>query len=80
MLVSMLSVDLRIERAQRLLHMIEQDAPLLALRVAPLSRECQQSAKMYALNLAEVTRAELQRLKNEKSIAELGERSPQGAD
>ena len=49
------------------LRMIEQDAPLLAVRVAPLSPECQQSAKLHADSLAALTRAELKRLMQEKA-------------
>ena len=74
----MLSVELKIDRAQRLLRMIERDAPLLAVRVAPLSAECQASTKSYAAELAERTRAELKRLLEEKAFAE--ELSPSGAD
>jgi hypothetical protein len=75
-----LSIDLRIDRAQRLLRMIEQDAPLLALRTAQLSRECQEAAKSHAQYLAALTRAELQRLAEEKSLSSLYERIPQGSD
>jgi hypothetical protein len=60
--------------------MIEQDAPLLALRTAQLSRECQESAKSHAQHLAALTRAELQRLADEKSTIEVREASPQGSD
>lgn len=80
MLISMLSVDLRIERAERLLQMMEQDAPLLALRVALLSTERQQSTKAFARTLAELTRAELERLRNEKLVTETGDGDAQGAD
>lgn len=76
----MLPVELRIDRAQRLLRMIEQDAPLLAVRVAPLSRECQESAKSHAQRLAALTRAELQRLMKEKAITESSDFMPQAAD
>ncbi len=76
----MLPVEMRIDRAQRLLRMIEQDAPLLDARVAPLSRECQQSAKSHAQNLAALTRAELQRLMKEKAITESSDLLPQAAD
>jgi hypothetical protein len=76
----MLSVELKIDRAQRLLRMIEQDAPLLDVRVAPLSRECQESAKSHAQSLAALTRAELQRLMKEKAITELSDLAPQAAD
>ena len=60
--------------------MIEQDAPLLAVRVAPLSRECQESAMLHARNLAALTRAELQRLMKEKAITESIDLVPQAAD
>lgn len=76
----MLPIELRIDRTQRLLRMIEQDAPLLAVRVAPLSAECQELVKSYAQNLAALTRAELHRLMEEKAIAETTDRSPQAAD
>jgi hypothetical protein len=78
--MSSLPIDLKIDRAQRLLRMIEQDTPLLAVRVAQLSRECQESAKQHAQSLADLTRAELHRLMEEKSVAELSEPSPHGAD
>lgn len=79
-LMSALPIDLKIERAQRLLRMIEQDAPLLSARVAPLSVECQESARSHAQYLAALTRAELKRLKDEKVIFDLAESSPQGSD
>ena len=66
----MLPIELRIDRAQKLLQMIEQDAPLLAVRVAPLSVERQQSTKSYAQQLAMLTRAEIKRLLEEKEFAE----------
>ena len=67
--MNQLSIDLRIDRAERLLRMIEQDAPLLEMRVAPLSREHQESAKSHAQLLAEITRAEIQKLRREKAEA-----------
>lgn len=66
----MLPIDLKIDRAQRLLRMIEADAPLLAVRVAPLSREQQESAKSYARELAAMTRAEIKKLTKEKDSAD----------
>jgi hypothetical protein len=66
----MLPIDIRIDRAQRLLRMIEEDAPLLAVRLAPLSRERQQSAKSFAEQLAANARAEIERLLHEKTNAE----------
>jgi len=65
--MNQLPIDLRIDRAERLLRMIEEDAPLLAARVAPLSRERQQSAKSYAQELAMLTRAEIESLLQEKA-------------
>ena len=76
----MLPIELRIDRAQRLLRMIEQDAPLLAARVAPLSAERQESAKSYARDLVAHTRAEIKRLMEEKACTEFGESSPHAAD
>lgn len=68
--MNQLSIDQRITRAQRLLQMIEDDAPLLEMRVAPLSREHQESAKSHAMLLAELTRAEIKKLRKEKNKAE----------
>ncbi len=67
--MNQLPIDLKLDRAQRLLRMIEQDAPLLEIRVASLSREHQQSAKSHAKTLAELTRAEIQKLRREKELA-----------
>ncbi len=68
--MNMLPIELRIDRALRLLRMIEEDRPLLEMRVAPLSREHQESAKSHAQLLAELTRAEIQKLHREKALAE----------
>ena len=67
--MNQLPIDLRIDRAQRLLRMIEEDAPLLRMRVAPLSREHQESARSHAELLAELTRAEIQKLQREKEAS-----------
>ncbi len=67
--MNQLPIDQRIDRTQRLLRMIEDDAPLLEMRVAPLSREHQQSAKSHAQRLVELTKAELQKLQREKAEA-----------
>jgi hypothetical protein len=63
----MLSIHVRIDRAQRLLRMLEEDAPLLAIRVAELTPEHQQSAKSYAAELTANARAELAKLIQERS-------------
>lgn len=67
--MNQLPIDQRIDRAQRLLRMIEDDAPLLEMRIAPLSREHQQSAKSHAQLLVDLTKAELQKLQKEKAKA-----------
>jgi hypothetical protein len=77
---AMLPIELRIDRAQRLLRMIEDDAPLLAVRVAQLSADRQNSAKSYARELAALTRAEIRRLMKEKDSADAIESMPLAAD
>ncbi|MBV8049659.1 MAG: hypothetical protein JOZ80_00645 [Acidobacteriaceae bacterium] len=64
----MSSTHTRILRTQRLVEMLEQDAPLLARRVADLAPEHQKSAKEYAARLASCARAELERLIQEDSF------------
>jgi hypothetical protein len=76
----MLSLHVRIERAQRLLRMLEQDAPLLARRVAELTPERQQSAKRYAAQLTAQARAELEKLLEEGSHWDSNDPTPQAAD
>jgi hypothetical protein len=68
--MNQLSIDQRINRAQRLLRMIEDDAPLLEMRVSSLSREHQESAKSHAMLLADLTRAEIKKLRKEKAKAD----------
>jgi hypothetical protein len=76
----MLPIEQRIDRAERLLRMIEDDAPLLAARVAPLSAERQKSAKSYAQRLADRTRAEIRELLEERNLRANLERGPSAAD
>ena len=76
----MLPIQLRIDRAQRLLRMIEEDAPLLDVRLAPLSREHQQASRLYAEQLAELTRAEIKRLVEQMNLTEGNELCPHAAD
>jgi hypothetical protein len=63
----MLPIQVKIERAERLVRMLEQDAPLLAIRVADLTPEYQQSAKDHAAMITDLARAELKRLLKESS-------------
>jgi hypothetical protein len=70
----------KIARAQRLLRMLEDDAPLLARRVAELTPEHQQSAKDYASRLIARARAELEKLIQEDSFWNSGDFTPEPAD
>jgi len=76
----MLPLHAKIDRTQRLLRMLEEDAPLLALRVAPLTAERQQSVKAYAAQLTAHTRAELEKLLEEGLLWDPNDPTPQAAD
>ena len=76
----MLPLHAKIDRTQRLLRMLEQDAPLLAVRVAPLTAERQQSAKDYAAQLTAHARAELEKLIEEGLLWDSNDPTPQAAD
>jgi hypothetical protein len=76
----MLSIHTKIDRTQRLLRMLEEDAPLLAVRIAPLTPERQQSAKDYAARLAAHARAELEKLIEEGCFWDSNDPTPQAAD
>jgi hypothetical protein len=76
----MLSIHVRIDRAQRLLRMLERDARLLEVRVAELTPEHQQAAKNYAAQLTAHTRTELDKLLREKSQSDANLALPQAAD
>jgi hypothetical protein len=76
----MLSIHSKIDRTQRLLRMLEEDAPLLAARVAPLTAERQQTAKQYAAELRARTRAELEKLIEQCAFWDANDSSPQAAD
>jgi hypothetical protein len=78
----MLSIHNKIDRVQRLVRMLEDDAPLLTLRVAPLAPERQKSAQDYAAELRAHARAELERLIAQGSFLEANpeDRMPQAAD
>jgi len=76
----MLSIDVRINRVQRLVRMLEQDAPLLAVRVAELTPERQHSAKSYAAQLTAHARAELEKLLEQGSYWDPNDTAPHPAD
>jgi hypothetical protein len=60
--------------------MLEDDAPLLARRVAELTPEHQQVAKDYAARLTARARAELEKLIQEDSFSNCGDFTPEPAD
>jgi hypothetical protein len=74
------SINFKIERAQRVVRMLDNDAPLLAMRVAPLTAEHRQSALSYADMLRAKARIELEHLMEEKRSIELAEPSVHAAD
>jgi hypothetical protein len=76
----MLTMAAKIERAQRLVRMLEEDAPLLEIRVAELNPEHQLSAKSYAAQLTARAREVLERLVREGSFLDSRDSSPQAAD
>jgi hypothetical protein len=61
-IVATFSYDVKIARVQRTLQHLEDDVPLLAMRVRELSPERQVSAKRFAASMIDHTRAELDRL------------------
>jgi hypothetical protein len=65
----MLPTDYRISRVQKTLRWFEEDIPLLNMRVKDLSAERQRSARQFAAALVSHTRAELDRLLEERPQA-----------
>ena len=59
--------DVKIARVQRTLRWLEEDASLLSLRVRDLSPERQRVAKSFAASMIDQTRAELDRLIEERT-------------
>lgn len=59
----MLSLDEKIDRTQRLLRRLEEDAPLLAQRISELGPEHQESSKRFAAQVIAQARAELEKLR-----------------
>ena len=59
--------DVKIARVQRTLRWLEEDASLLSLRVRDLSPERQRVAKNFAASMIDQTRAELDRLMQERT-------------
>jgi hypothetical protein len=57
--------DFRIAKVQKTLRWLEEDIPLLNMRVKMLSKEHQESARKFAAAVIHETRAELERLLRE---------------
>lgn len=76
----MLSIHHRIDKTQRLLKMLEEDAPLLDVRVSQLAPEHQQAAKAHAAQLMARARAELERLVEQSAYWDSNDCTPQAAD
>ena len=76
----MLSLAVKIDRVQRLVRMLEEDAPLLEVRVAELTPEHQKSAKEYAAQLTAHARAELERLQEQDYPWDPSDPTPEAAD
>ena len=64
----MLTNDFRIAKVQRTLRWFEEDMPLLNMRVKELSKERQESARKFAAAVIDKTRAELERLLQERPL------------
>jgi hypothetical protein len=65
---TLMTHDFRIARVQKTLRWFEEDIPLLHMRVKELSKERQDSAKRFAAALIDQTRAELERLLQERPL------------
>jgi hypothetical protein len=65
--VATFAYDVKIARVQHTLRWLEEDASLLSLRVRDLSPERQKVAKTFAASMIDQTRAELDRLMQERT-------------
>jgi hypothetical protein len=76
----MLTLDHKIDRAARLVRWLEEDEPLLNIRIANLAPERQQATREFASRLTASARAELQRLMQQSALWDPNDRTPQPAD
>jgi hypothetical protein len=60
----------KIARVQRVLQRLEEDVPLLEMRVRDLCAERRTEAKRFAASMIDQTRAELERLVEERRVEE----------
>jgi len=72
----MLTHELRIARVQQTLRRLQEDRPLLEVRVAELSEERQSQAKRFAASVIEQAEAELSRLLEERPVEEPDSKVP----
>ena len=68
----MLTKEFRIAKVEKTLRWFEQDIPLLNMRVRELSKERQESARKFAAAMIALTRAELNRLLEQRPNDENG--------
>lgn len=76
----MLPLHARIDRAEQLVRRLEEDSPLLAIRVADLTPERQQAAKTYAARVVARARAELHKLLEQGAFWDPNDQGPHPAD
>jgi len=74
---TMITLDERIARTERLLRRLQEDQPYLQFRLAPLGAEYRQSANDYANRVRAEAEAELRRLLQERTSP--GARNPSDA-
>jgi hypothetical protein len=72
----MLTKEFRIAKVEKTLRWFEQDIPLLNMRVRELSKERQESARKFAAAMIALTRAELNRLLDERPTDENASQVP----
>lgn len=72
----MLTHELKIARVQQTLRRLQEDVPLLAMRVAELSPEQQALAKRFAASVIEQAEAELNRLLEQRAGEEPDSQAP----
>jgi hypothetical protein len=71
-----MTYEFRIARAERALRHLEEDIPLLNMRVKDLSQERQESARKFAIAMVEQARAQLERLLEERPVDALDDGAP----
>ena len=74
----MITIQEKIDRTLRMLHRLEQDMSLLAIRIAPLGKEHRESSRKFAEQMLVHTRAELDRLLAQGSARDVS--IPEAAD